>query len=247
MTHLARILASAAAVVITGLLPPSTSIGAPPPVVPQAPLVFGGGEPVVPPQIERLSPTRVRLGEIEVNTAEKSFTVNGRVIKADPPLEYLAVKRGGYKSYESIFELDTTATAFNLACILIGLDSARAVLPTGHFDPKPVQGDPVELAIELPRGGEVDKINPADIFLIDGARPHNKDWVYTGSSLLPDGRYLAEDAGTIIGFVHDRDSIIEHRVGIGLGQFGKVEIDKALLPEVGASVRLVVRNPAAAR
>jgi len=60
--------------------------------------------------------------------------------------------------------------------------------------------------------------------------------------VLPGKRYLAEEAGTLIGFIHDQDSIIEHRDGIGLGQFGKVAIDRDLLPPMGTAIRIRIEN-----
>lgn len=184
------------------------------------------------------------LAKIEVDRSARTFSVPGRVIKRDQPLEYLAVKRGGYKAYEAVIELDTTATEFNLACILIGLDADRSTPPKHHFDPRPIEGDRVELALEWGEGEAARSVAPDKLFRIQGKPPADDAWVYTGSTLLAPGRYLAEEVGTLVGFVHDQDSIIEHRSGIGIGNFGSAEIDKDLLPVEGTAIRLRVRNPA---
>lgn len=179
------------------------------------------------------------------------FTVTGRFIPREPSagpqlLEYLAVKKGAFKSYEAVMELDLTATEFNLACILIGLDAAHAVLPQFHFDPGQVQGDPVAVFVEWDQDGTTRRLSAAELLVVDGAPVSDNDWVYTGSAFAPPPRYLAEESGTLIGFIHDRDSIIEHRSGIGLGSGTRVTINTARLPPPGTPIRLIVQRPAGA-
>jgi hypothetical protein len=185
------------------------------------------------------------MGEILIDKQARWFSVPGRVIRDEPPLEYLAVKNAGHKAYESLFELDTTANEFNVACILIGLDAGNAVLPKYHFDPEPVQGDSVAVEIEWGVDEERKTVPAEALFLVDDKPVESSGWAYTGSVILRDKRYLAEEAGTLIGFVHDQDSIIEHREGIGIGKFGEVRINRSLSPPLGAQIRIVVRNAAA--
>ncbi len=194
------------------------------------------------PSLEALGKDRYQLGAILIDKAAGEFSVDGRVVRDQQPLEYLAVKKEGNKSYEALLELDTTAKEFNIACILIGLDSAHAVLPEYHFDARPVVGDLVELLFEWKEEGEARIFRPEEFFLLGDKPVSPGEWVYTGSSVLPDGRYLAEEAGTLVGFIHDPDSIIEHHKGIGLGRYGEVTVNRSILPPVGTPVRLTVRN-----
>jgi len=198
------------------------------------------------PGIVDLGDGKYRIGEILIDKPARRFSVTGVTIRDTQPLEYLAVKKGGHKAYESLFELDTTATEFNLACILIGLNAENAVLPEYHFDPTPVVGDPVVVSVEWERDGETRRVSPEQLFLEDGEKISSDSWVYTGSFFPPDYPYLAEQSGTLIGFIHDKDSIIEHREGIGLGKFGRVELDKSMAPPIGTPVRVTVGNAAPA-
>ncbi|MCG6965448.1 MAG: YdjY domain-containing protein [Chromatiaceae bacterium] len=194
------------------------------------------------PAITDLGNGRYQIGEILVDKAARRFTLTGVVIKDQQPLEYLAVKKAGYKAYESMLELNTTATEFNLACILIGLNAEHAVLPEYHFDPKPVQGDPVAISIEWERDGETRTVSPEQLFLDSGKPVESNTWIYTGSFITRENVYLAEEFGPLIGFVHDKDSIIEHRDGIGLGRLGLVEVDKTIAPLLGTPIRVTVTN-----
>ncbi len=194
------------------------------------------------PTLTDLGGGKLQLGQILIHKDERWFSLPGRVLRDEPPLEYLAVKKGGMKGYESLFELDTTAGEFNIACILIGLDADNAVLPRYHFDKRSVKGDGVDVLVEWGEGDGVTQTRAEKLFLLDGKSVQSREWAYTGSVVLPDKRYLAEEAGTLIGFIHDRDSIIEHRKGIGLGQFGEVKIDRDLLPPVGTPIRVTIRS-----
>ncbi len=187
------------------------------------------------------------LGSIRLERERRRFTVTGRFIDRDQTggpqlLEYLAVKTGGHKAYEALLELNSTATEFNLACILIGLDASRAVLPEFHFDPKPVTGDPVDIQVEWDEGSAVRRVPASALLVVDSEPVADNAWVYTGSVLLAPNQYLAEQAGTLIGFVHDRDSVIEHRIGVGLGSGSLVTMNRGLLPPPGTPIRVVVQS-----
>ena len=57
---------------------------------------------------------------------------------------------------------------------------------------------------------------------------------------LPNGKYLAHLAGTVVGVVHKGESIIEHRLGMGAGDYGGIQVNTALVPAVGSRVKMTV-------
>ena len=66
-------------------------------------------------------------------------------------------------------------------------------------------------------------------------------WVYIGSTPSPqDGSLLAEMSGSLIGFVHDPTSIIEHRKGAPAGSYGMVTGNADILPPEGSTITLTV-------
>jgi hypothetical protein len=193
---------------------------------------------------------RFRVGEIEVNKRAQRFTVTGRVIQRempDNPVEYLAVVPDGYNSYETLLELDAGAREFNLACILIGLDSRNAVLPRFHFDPEPTQGDPVDLTVSWEEGGKTIIRHPGEFFSVGGLDQLSEEWVYTGSVLTEKGVYLAESMGLLISFAHEPMSIIEHRTGLGIGAYGAPKINQAKTPPPGTPLTMTISRPIAAQ
>jgi hypothetical protein len=147
------------------------------------------------------------------------------------------------KSYEALLELEASAMEFNLACILIGLDTANASHPSHHFDPAPVTGDIVDLRVSWVQDGQQQEFG-IERLLGGAADPEGHVWVYTGSVFTPDGRYMAAMSGSLIGFVHDPESIIQHQAGLGLGNYGAITYDPDVMPPALTQVTVSVsRRP----
>lgn len=194
------------------------------------------------PPIHHLEGDRYQIGSIILDKAQRRFTVPGVIVdlgSPDAPVEFLAAARNGVKLYESLIELDTGAVEFNVACILIGLDAARGRPARWHFDPEPVQGDAVEVYVEWQQDGRRIRRGAAEL-IRTAAGPPREDWVYTGSVMTEEGRFMAQADGVLVGFVHAPETIIEHRTGLGLGDYGAVGYDPAVTPAPGTPVVLVV-------
>jgi len=165
------------------------------------------------------------VGEIIIDKSAREFTVPLRVIQHSvpgTPMEFLAIQKGGFKDYESVFELSADAVEFNLASLLIGLNPENATPPIGNFNPEPADGDPVELLVEWEFSGNKFS-EPIGAFLTSSAdEAVSEDWVYIGSFHLPDGRFAASETKILIGFSHDLESIIQHGPGLGLKEYGSI-------------------------
>lgn len=201
-------------------------------------------EPVDEPRMEPLGDERYRIGSIIVDRNTQSFTIPGKILHLHDALEYVAVSREGMKGYESLFELDTVPGEFNLACILIGLDDAETVKPRFQFDDRKAEGPSVDITVSWEEDGETKSISAANAMKTGDDTYDDDSWVYIGSNTSPDGeQFMADVAGTLIGFVHDPDSIIEHRNGAGIGAYGLLTGNEGVLPEEGSPVTLTVSVP----
>lgn len=207
-----------------------------------APGAMAGSDPATDAtaSMQDLGEQRYRIGRVTVDKAARSFVVPGRVIHLSGPMEYVAVTEGGLKEYESVLELGASATEFQLACILIGLDDANSVKPRYQFDDRQAQGQAVDIVIAWEAGGKMQRTKAANA-LLQGDEPFDDhDWVYIGSNMQQDGELTAEVVGTLIGVVHDPDAIIEHRRGAGIGAYGMITANSELLPPEGAPVTVSV-------
>ncbi len=226
----------------------------PAPSAPQATQETAAQKPAEPkgppgPAVEKLGPNLLRMGTIRVDTAAREITVAGTINPDVRTLEFIANAREGVKAYETALTLDTDAITFNAALLLIGIDRSRSKnIPTRHFDPAVPVGDTVEISVDCP-GRECQRF-PAERLMYDleSKAPISKGaWVYTGSSFLPDGRYLAQVDGALVGFVHDPASILEYAAGAGLNRYGTIVMNPTLGLAPGTRIRLTVkalRSPA---
>lgn len=197
------------------------------------------------PGVEKLSADRLRVGAITIDRSKRLITVPGRMLPYDEgkPIEYVATMRQGFKAYESVITLDADAFEFNLACILMGLDPDRGVGAAYHFDPEPVDGDRVSIRVrwrENDRWVEVDAVELLSVREEKPAAP--SEWSYTGSFFLDGDRYQAQMYGVLIGLIHDPATIIEHRQGLGLGDWGSIAIDPGTAPAGGHEIELLIRG-----
>jgi len=213
------------------------------------------------PPIKDLGGGRYQVGAITVDRNARQFTVPGRVLHLDGvPLEYIAVSPGGMKAYESLLEVDARGTEFNLACILLGLEAPQPGAGA-QFERKPRQGPAVQLSLRWQAGGrsvtksvhEVLNLAAPPRGAAGAAAPPPtgtppEEWIYTGSYRHSDGgTYVPDMTGTLIGFVHDPACIIDHRAGLGIGAYGSVQGNPAVLPPVGSAVELIVSVPQAGK
>jgi hypothetical protein len=202
----------------------------------------------VPPlgELKSLGKDRFQIGRIVLDKRAGSFTVPGRVHVLGRPLEYLATTPGGMKEYEALLELDTSGSEFNLACILLGLERDPKQGQFYQFSEAPLVGPRVTLEIAWNEGGKRRTVAAA-AGLLDaaaGVAPESVEWVYTGSSSIqPSGQFAADMTGTLVGFVHDANSIIESVRGLGIGAYGSVNGNEQVLPPVGTPVELILTLP----
>lgn len=198
-------------------------------------------------ELKSVGQDRYQLGRIQIDRRGRTFTVPGRVHVLDKPLEYLATAPGGMKAYESLFEIDTFGSEFNLACILIGLERDPKQMPLQRFREWTLTGQRVLIDVAWTENGKRRQMSAAQAVLNPGTdiKPESIEWVYTGapaSDVMP--RFAPDDTGTLIGFIHDVNCVIDSVETIGVGAYGSIRGNPMLPPE-GSPVELVIRAAAA--
>jgi len=185
---------------------------------------------------------RYQIGAVVVDKRARRFSVPGRVNVTGKPLEYLATAPGGMKSYETLLEIDTTGSEFNLACILVGLERDPKLAPFVRYTQAPLPGQRIALSIAWSEGGKRRQISAAEAILNPeaGVKAEAVEWVYSAPTASdPAAGFVPDLTGTLVGFVHDPNCIIDSVVAIGIGAYGSVR-GSALMPPVGSAVELIV-------
>lgn len=200
-----------------------------------------------PAAMTKIGPNLYRIGQIDINTATREVSVPGRINDV-VVLEWVATTKDGRKGYESAITLQADAISFNTAMLLIGLDKSHARVPERHFDPIAPAGDPVDIFVEWTRNGEKVRVGVEQL-LWDRenlALVPLSSWVYTGSSFF-EGRYMAEQDGTLIGFVHSPAPIIEQVGAAAVGRFGRIVLNPNLGLTTEIPLTVIVKNRAPAK
>ncbi len=196
------------------------------------------------PIIKDLGDGKFRIGNILVDKNKKEVTVPGRINMNEGVIEFVACTKGGFKAYESALEMDTDAKTFNLSMILIGLDPKKGKATAYHFDPNPPEGDSIEIIVQWDTEKEKKTIMAQEIIhdMNTGKIFPASHWVYTGSVFLENGIYLADEAGVLVGFVHDPAPVIESPLPDDeTGSFGSLVVNSTILPEVGTKIQMIIK------
>ena len=216
-------------------------------VLPAAGSLAADEPAALPESIEPLGDERYRIGAILVDRKARRFTLPARMHVLEKPLEYLLTTTGGMKEYETLLETDVSGTEFNLACILLGLEPPEDLSTLYQFSKAPLEGSPVQISIAWQQDGKRRQVT-AEQALIEPEDLGKEvvEWIYVGSN-MGGGRFAADMTGTLVGFVHDNNSVIDTRYGLGIGSYGSINGNSTLLPPVGSAVELVIEVPAPAR
>lgn len=193
--------------------------------------------------VKNLGNGRLQIGNIIIDENKNEVVVPGRLNMIEGPIEFIACTKGGMKAYESILEMDTDAKSFNLSMILLGLDPKKGKAAAYHFDPNPPEGDAVEIFLQWDtlEGKKIIKAQELIYDMNTGKTFPADHWVYTGSVFLEDGKYLADLAGVLVGFVHDPASIIESYFSGEFPAYGTYVVNKKYLIEVGRNIQMIIK------
>ena len=111
-----------------------------------------------------------------------------------------------------------------------------------RYNQAPLAGQRVSVSIAWSEGGKRRQISAAEAILNPeaGVKADAVQWVYTGGPVSdPADGFVPDLTGTLIGFVHDPNCIIDSVAAIGIGAYGSVR-GSALVPPVGSAIELIV-------
>ncbi|HSV14826.1 MAG TPA: YdjY domain-containing protein [Tepidisphaeraceae bacterium] len=152
-----------------------------------------------------------KLPHIEVDVQQKQVHVECEAVRADYPLEFLAVVRNG-NEYESIVRSDAKPSDVHLALLMLGLKPGEPV----HYSEStktwlPPSGPPIVIWFEYDKDGKHEKI-PATRWMRDvrsKREPPAFSWVFTGSKTMADGTYAADPTGYLISVINNELSVLD--------------------------------------
>ena len=152
-----------------------------------------------------------KLPHIAVDVKRKEIRVDCEAVKADYPLEFLAVVTNT-NEYEALVRSEVKPSDLHLALLLIGLTPGQPI----HYSEstktwQPPTGPPVDIWFEYQKDGREMKV-PAyrwmrDVKTKKEAPPMT--WVFTGSKVMDNNSYAADATGSLIGVINNELSVLD--------------------------------------
>ncbi len=152
-----------------------------------------------------------KLPHIEVDVNAKQIHVECKAVKADYPLEFLAVMTNT-NEYEAIVRTEARPSDLHLALLMLGLKPGEPI----HYSETekawlPPTGPLIKIRFAYDLDGkhfdvpacqwmrDVNTKKPAEDFV----------WCFSGARTMPDGTYAADMAGHLVGVINNETSVLD--------------------------------------
>lgn len=166
------------------------------------------------PEIIRLDAHTIKVGQVVVDHQSKTVLLEGEVNMTEGLVEYFACTPTG-KLHESVLTVMAEPYHIKIALLLVGLKPGDNPIPFQGAPNTPV-GDPLIIKVTWKSNGGIVEHQARDlIFNIKTQKPEkNLKWVFS-DSLFVEGKYMAQEEGSIIAVFHDPYAMIDHTFGGG--------------------------------
>lgn len=184
-----------------------------------------------------------KLPHITVDAKQREVRVDAEAVKAEYPLEFLAVVANTH-DYEAVVRTEAKPSDLHLALLMIGLKSGTPI----HYDEAtkawlPPTGAAVDVWFEYQKDGKPVRI-PAYRWMRDvrsKKEPTQMTWVFTGSRMMEENHYAADASGGIIGVINNELSVLDvPALKSGSMEAREYERNADLIPPTGTPVTMVL-------
>jgi hypothetical protein len=165
-----------------------------------------------------VGPGIFQLGQVRIDKQLRTATFPAVLNRIAGAMEYLLVTSYG-KTHESILRTDVSPFELHLGMLLLGAEGNGTNPPASEprtYGPNPeakLQGEAVVIELhwtqeakEVTRGGQELVWNRAAQSAMEGGL-----WFYNGSAVWQ-GRFLAQDSGSMISLITDPAALVNNRV-----------------------------------
>ena len=205
--------------------------------------------------IESLGGSRYRIGLIEFDKATRVVSIPAVVNMNKGLVEYLLVHESG-KVHESLFSTKVRPMEFNVALLLLDWKASGTFFD--YTEPErggvPVKGATHRAENSLTIHVRCKDENGKEQTVRIEEWLHNLDkkahisegpFIYTGSRIMPDGSFLAQDTGSIVALMVDPASIVNNpREG---NELDDIWVPDPAVPAKGTAVTIELRPVAAGK
>ena len=152
-----------------------------------------------------------KLPHIEFYPKKKQVRVECEMLGVNAPLEFFCCVKGT-NDYEAMIRSEAKPSDLHMALLAIGLKPGEPV----HFSESlkkwfPPAGPPLHMTMEYEKDGQTIR-DPASRWMRDVKSKNSAPpftWVFTGSRVMPDGKYAADVTGYLVTVVNFDLSVID--------------------------------------
>lgn len=159
---------------------------------------------------QQVAPGLFQLGEVRLNSTNKSVSFPAVVNQLQEPVEYLVVATDG-KLHESVLKTSAEPYHIHLGMLLLNAKGARVPNDVIWNYDRPITGDPVVITVQWRENGQSREARAEDLVYDIAARKAmtRGEWIYSGSRLF-DGVFLAQRDRSIISIIADIDALVNN-------------------------------------
>lgn len=194
--------------------------------------------------VERVSAGVFKIGDIMIKKKERTISFPAVVNMQGGLLEYLIVHTGG-KTHESLLRTTVNPYHLQIAFLLLGFEGTDKPIAF-QGSPETPRGEPLDITVEYKIGKSgTNKVRPEEWMvkrLRDDKREKvtNLSWIFTGS-IIGDGKFLAQQEGSIAAVFHDPVAMIDN-ASAG-GESDEIWfVDEKSVPSIGTPVTVYISS-----
>ncbi len=188
--------------------------------------------------IEKLDSTKYKIGNVILDSKERTITVNGKINMQQGTVELIACAPGG-KMHESILTIDVVPYHLQVSLLLLGLKYVGGVEYQG--DAKQPQGDSVYITITWQLHGKDTTVAIEDLVwnIEQNRQMERTSWVFVGSKTV-EGTFMADQEKSLITTYHDPFTIFDNPLKGGSND-ELYKVNEHLVPSKGTPVQIVIK------
>lgn len=158
---------------------------------------------------KEVAPGQFQLGQVKLDSKEKTVTFPAIVNMVKGPIEYLVVATQG-KVHESVLRTEAEPYHIHLGMLLLNVKGAPPNALVEDYT-KPVPGDPITITVSWEANGKAHRIE-AETLVYDReakAAMGKGEWTYSGSRVY-EGTFLAQRDRSIIAIIGDISALVNN-------------------------------------
>ncbi len=184
-----------------------------------------------------------KLPHIAVDAKAREIRVECEAVKADYPLEFMAVVNNT-NEYEALVRSEAKPSDLHLALLMVGLTPGSPVRYSESTKTwQPPTGPPVDIWFEYQKDGKAMKV-PAYRWMRDVKTKKEAPpmaWVFTGSKVMDDHSYAADSTGCLVSVINNELSVLDvPALKSRAIESREYERNADLMPPTGTAVTMIL-------